>query len=714
MNTFVVGFYQKNSWILNMGNGSVMRILITGFSVLLGIHAIAQISHGGTPVGWGEEMVSGELRSYTVSPADAQEVRRIGEASFDSDGLFEWGIPLAVELNVLEDGSIHFENGVFITRIEIASPGAVMMSLQFSEFDLQSNARLYLFNATRTKFIGAFTEQNELPDGSMATEVIPGDRIVLEYQTDRDPRIGSSLVIAGVVHGVRDIFNFGGASRDYYPGYSSLPCHNNIVCPVGNGWEEQARATAMFLNTGGTGCTGVLVNNTLQDGTPYFHIANHCYQTDIANWVFYWNYQSPSCIGDTGQTMQTMVGASYVAGLFQDDFTLLQLFSTPPPSYDVYYSGWDATGTQPLNQTVIHHPAFDVKKITVDWDPAGSYTDINGITMWSCTWDTGIVQFGSSGAPLFDQNHRLIGHMTEGSSTCADVQNSVTGCAKFSESWNGSTPQTRLHDWLDPSNTTLVLDGWSPNAPVPITVPLNILLAGPYNSNTGLMNDNLRSNGLLPLTEPYTSMGFTHVGEGGGESVSPGVLATSGAGAMVDWVVIELRDKSDSTVVVGTRSALLTRSGDVVELDGNGPVEFGLPADDYYVAIHHRNHLSVMTAAPITLSSATATIDISSGTVPLYGGLANATDDLGGVRALVAGDANGDGDVKYIGASNDRDRILLSIGGSIPTNTAVGYLPTDLNLDGVTKYVGSANDRDFVLISIGGSNPTVVRSAQLP
>jgi hypothetical protein len=35
-------------------------------------------------------------------------------------------------------------------------------------------------------------------------------------------------------------------------------------------------------------------------------------------------------------------------------------------------------------------------------------------------------------------------------------------------------------------------------------------------------------------------------------------------------------------------------------------------------------------------------------------------------------------------------------------------------MDGVVKYTGSANDRDRILQTIGGIIPTVTRSAQLP
>ena len=42
------------------------------------------------------------------------------------------------------------------------------------------------------------------------------------------------------------------------------------------------------------------------------------------------------------------------------------------------------------------------------------------------------------------------------------------------------------------------------------------------------------------------------------------------------------------------------------------------------------------------------------------------------------------------------------------------YSPLDVNLDGVIKYVGANNDRDPILTTVGGSTPTNTRVQQLP
>jgi hypothetical protein len=131
------------------------------------------------------------------------------------------------------------------------------------------------------------------------------------------------------------------------------------------------------------------------------------------------------------------------------------------------------------------------------------------------------------------------------------------------------------------------------------------------------------------------------------------------------------------------------------------------------VGLHHRNHLSVVTAQSIALSATAVSVDLSDGSAALVGGNL-ATDLLAGRRVQVPGDALRDGVIRYAGASNDRDALLSRIGGGVPTATVAGYFKEDINMDGVVRYTGAGNDRDIILQSIGGSVPTNTRSAQLP
>src|SRR5690606_33774993 len=112
---------------------------------------------------------------------------------------------------------------------------------------------------------------------------------------------------------------------------------------------------------------GALINNVNEDGTPYFLTANHCLGNGTTTWIFYFNYNSPQCSpNQDGPLNQSIAGCTLLASKPGSDMALLELSSTPPSNYNVYYSGWDRSGNFPTSQVGIHHPSGDVKKICFD------------------------------------------------------------------------------------------------------------------------------------------------------------------------------------------------------------------------------------------------------------------------------------------------------------------------------------------------------------
>jgi hypothetical protein len=246
-----------------------------------------------------------------------------------------------------------------------------------------------------------------------------------------------------------------------------------------------------------------------------------------------------------------------------------------------------------------------------------------------------------------------------------------------------------------------------------IRLAVDLLLEGAYDVATDRMRDDLRVNGQLPTSEPYTALGFAQAGNGGGESTDASVFTTTGDNAIVDWVLLELRSAVDPTTLIATRCALLQRDGDVVDKDGLSPVVFRAGPGNYHVVVRHRNHLGAMTATAVAMSVSPLALDLTTSSTATFG--AEARKTVNGRAALWAGNVLRDGTLRYSGESNDRDPILQAIGGSVPTNTsALGYYPEDVNMDGVTRYTGTDNDRDPVLLNIGGSVPTNTRTEQLP
>jgi len=240
------------------------------------------------------------------------------------------------------------------------------------------------------------------------------------------------------------------------------------------------------------------------------------------------------------------------------------------------------------------------------------------------------------------------------------------------------------------------------------SVGVKVMLGGALNWGNGQMRSDLRTQNLLPSVEPYSAMGISL--ENGGVTANAALFQATGAQAIVDWVVIELRNADAGYTVAGRRAALVKANGDVVAADGTSQVLFTTATIGRHVVVRHRNHLGAMTAAPLTANA--QLVDMTALTTTMYG--TNAMQSGTSLRALWPGDVNANGEVRYTGSANDRDPILVAIGAVVPSNSIQGYRTEDVNMDGWTLYSGAGNDRDFVLSTIGGSVPTVVRIAQVP
>ena len=281
----------------------------------------------------------------------------------------------------------------------------------------------------------------------------------------------------------------------------------------------------------------------------------------------------------------------------------------------------------------------------------------------------------------------------------------------FYHQYTGNAHEVHDMNTVWPEAITFLRDDF---CPPPLLLDLHAVLEGPYDATTGLMDDDLRTLPDFPLMEPFSALGYLHQG-GGGETVDPQVLGVTGPDAIVDWVLVELRDANDPTTVLTSQSALLQRDGDVVATDGVSTLPLPLPEGNYHVAMRHRNHLGCMTAGSVLLGYTPTTIDLAAAGTLMYGSDArNSVTGTFPAEALWAGDVSFDGVVKYTGVANDRDPILLSIGGVVPTGTTTGYSAADVDLNGVVKYTGAGNDRDRLLQSVGGVVPTATRVEQLP
>jgi len=234
------------------------------------------------------------------------------------------------------------------------------------------------------------------------------------------------------------------------------------------------------------------------------------------------------------------------------------------------------------------------------------------------------------------------------------------------------------------------------------------MLQGAMMNNGGgdLMRDNLRTDDLIPATDPYLGMSnFEHVGYNGGETVEDGVFNITGDNAIVDWMFIELRDKNNPEQIVATASALLQRDGDIVNVDGVSEVTFPNVEEDYYhVVMRHRNHLGTMTQTPIYLSKDyAAAADFT--TIDTYGLFAQ-HEMNDGHQALWAGDNQGSGQIIFQGANNNPNQIFFEVLGANDNTDAqtnfiyTGYSDCDQDMNCQVIYQGVNNDTNYNFFNV--------------
>ncbi len=444
-------------------------LLLFAFFVFTAVSS-AQISVGGRPTAF-QKALSPNIETVNTPSVDIQKLTAEDMANKYDDVPMRFGEPFDVYYTLTNSGTWEtLANGDRVWRLRIEAPGAYSINLLYSHFFMPEGATFYIYSEDNDMVLGAFTSRNNKPWPEFATAPIKGESCVLEYNEPAAVKGRGIIDISRIVYGYKNVFFR--AIKDALTSFgSSGSCNNNVNCPEGADWQDQKRAVAMILTSGGSRiCTGSMINNVREDGTPYFLTANHCLGGE-STWIFMFNYESPDCSNIDGPTYQTVAGSTLLANWSTSDFALLRLSTAPPPEYNIYYEGWSAEDVPSTSSTAIHHPSGDIKKISFDYDPVTSanYLATTGTTHWRIgSWDDGTTEHGSSGSPLYDQNHRVVGQLHGGYASCTSLTSDWYG--KFALSWTGGgSPTTRLYDWLDPDNTgTLIMDGFDPNVTVAI------------------------------------------------------------------------------------------------------------------------------------------------------------------------------------------------------------------------------------------------------
>lgn len=446
-----------------------MKLKITFLFLLFISIGYSQVTNEGQPKSW-EITDMAEVKPVVMPKFDLEALQKEDAATDkQKDKPWRYGFEFLVDNNLNNSGVwTTLPNGDRVWRIHYVSKGAKTINFLFSDYYMPKGANVYLYNSDRSDLLGAYDAGQNNDERVLGTWMVTGDDIWIEYYEPAAVAGSGKLEIFKVVHGYRTVGNFT-KSPDQDLNVSGN-CNYDVDCfmeGINDLKDINKKAVGLIIVNNSSFCTGALINNVTNDGTPYFLTANHCYAGNLSQWAFRFNWISPNpvCAQNTPSTTnapnyyQTLSGAELKAKRGKTDFLLLKITTTIPSNWNVVWAGWSRSEVPPASTFGIHHPSGDIMKVCRDLQ-SPTIDNSEGQFMWNVnSWDYGVTEGGSSGSPLFDNSGRIIGQLYGGASECNGLVNNggfdVYG--RFGVSWDdGPTSDSRLKNWLDPNNTNAV------------------------------------------------------------------------------------------------------------------------------------------------------------------------------------------------------------------------------------------------------------------
>lgn len=499
----------------------------------IGLSGMAQISHGGEPLPL-SLLRNDQANLYVTMPAfDLDEQLRMDSLNLiGNDGAYPFAYKFMADYTPENSGErFTLADGTRVWRLGIHSPGARSINLLFSEYELPEGAQLFLYNEDQTEILGAFNHLNNSELNILPVAPIRGDRLIIEYQEPANAPFHARLKIGEINHGYRVLKGVEPQeTNDDIATIPALTCYDSSNAEL----RRWGHSSVLMIVDGVYMCSGVLVNNTGNDGKPYVLTASHClnnkftianpdYAAIAGSIVFFFNYDSPLCDPPLRGTEEMSMSSSYYRAVNElGDLALLELTEMPPVYYQPYLAGWQADGPGTAPYICLQHPnGADTRLSLSEYELEAKTFSIPEMPFYKeghwmvPEWTIGHTASGASGSPLFDQDGSVVGILSGGNSTNKAPYRDYF--YRLDVAWDSHSSASRqLAYWLDPSgNDIRKCEGLDPYEASPCERLSNVERSGlkefvthstfQGNASEPLFGNN--SSGTTTYAEEYTCEG---------------------------------------------------------------------------------------------------------------------------------------------------------------------------------------------------------------
>ena len=257
--------------------------------------AQAQIQQPGEPLNWNDNVdVTLNWRTFAAPDFTTLEAEDAVTATM-KDAPWRFGIEHQVDWTMQNAGVWTEEDGMKVWRLAVRAEETLSWSFYLSRFVVPKGGELFVWNEDRTDYLGSFNHLNVKEWEGLALSLIEGAGAVIEYREPLGLDVGGEIAVGQVVQGYRSLLRreaeLTAENASYGPFGNSGACNINVNCPEGDDWQVENQSVALIVSGGFAACSGAMVNNTNNDGTPYFLTANHCWLSQQLDVLF----QSRKC-----------------------------------------------------------------------------------------------------------------------------------------------------------------------------------------------------------------------------------------------------------------------------------------------------------------------------------------------------------------------------------------------------------------------------------